>query len=67
MIKFLDLKAINDSFEPELSQAIQRVLHSGWYLLGKENEAFEQEYATYIGSEHCIGLANGLFSINYVN
>lgn len=59
MIKFLDLKAINDSFEPELSQAIQRVLHSGWYLLGKENVAFEHEYATYIGSEHCIGVAPG--------
>jgi dTDP-4-amino-4,6-dideoxygalactose transaminase len=66
MIKFLDLKAINDSFEPELSQAIQQVLHSGWYLLGKENEAFEQEYAHYIGSEHCIGVANGLDALRLI-
>ena len=66
MIKFLDLKAINDSFEPELSRAIQRVLHSGWYLLGKENEAFEHEYAHYIGSEHCIGVANGLDALRLI-
>ena len=35
MIKFLDLKKINDSFEPDLSNAIRRVLDSGWYLLGR--------------------------------
>ena len=43
MIKFLEIKAINDSFEPQLSQAIKRVLDSGWYLLGNEVKAFEQE------------------------
>lgn len=60
MIKFLDLKAINDSFEPELSLAVKRVLDSGWYLLGNEVQAFEREYASYIGTKHCIGVANGL-------
>lgn len=60
MIKFLDLKAINDKYEPELTQAIRRVLDSGWYLLGNEVKAFEQEYASYIGTKHCIGVANGL-------
>jgi hypothetical protein len=39
MIKFLDLKAINDSYEPELSHAIKRVLNAGWYLLGNEVSA----------------------------
>ena len=46
MIKFLDLKAINDSFEPEISQAVKRVLDSGWYLLGNETQAFEKEYSS---------------------
>jgi dTDP-4-amino-4,6-dideoxygalactose transaminase len=66
MVKFLDLKAINDSFEPELSEAVKRVLDSGWYLLGKENEAFEQEYASYIGIKHCIGVANGLDALRLI-
>jgi dTDP-4-amino-4,6-dideoxygalactose transaminase len=66
MIKFLDLKAINDSFEPELSDAVKRVLDSGWYLLGKENEAFEKEYASYIGTKHCIGVANGLDALRLI-
>jgi dTDP-4-amino-4,6-dideoxygalactose transaminase len=66
MIKFLDIKAINDSFEPELSQAINRVLDSGWYLLGNEVKAFEQEYAKYIGTKHCIGVANGLDALRII-
>lgn len=66
MIKFLDLKAINDSFEPELSQSIKRVLDSGWYLLGNEVKAFEKEYANYIGTMHCIGVANGLDALRLI-
>ena len=42
MVKYLDLKKINDSFEPELSEAVARVVRSGWYLFGKEVETFEQ-------------------------
>ena len=66
MIKFLDLKAINDSFEPKLSDAIKRVLDSGWYLLGDEVKAFEQEYSDYIGTKHCIGVANGLDALRLI-
>jgi dTDP-4-amino-4,6-dideoxygalactose transaminase len=66
MIKFLDLKTINDSFEPDLSQAIHRVLDSGWYLLGKEVKAFEEEYARYIGSRYCVGVANGLDALRLI-
>lgn len=66
MIKFLDLKKINDSFKPELSEAIKRVLDSGWYLLGKEVKSFEQEYAEYIGTKHCIGVANGLDALRLI-
>lgn len=66
MINFLDLKKINDSFEPELSKAIMRVLDSGWYLLGNEVKAFEQEYASFIGTKHCIGVANGLDALRLI-
>lgn len=66
MIKFLDLKGINDSFEPELSDSIKRVLDSGWYLLGNEVKAFEQEYATYTRTKHCIGVANGLDALRLI-
>lgn len=66
MIKFLDLKAINDSFEPELSQSIKRVLDSGWYLLGNEVNSFEQEYSEYVGTKHCIGVANGLDALRLI-
>lgn len=66
MIKFLDLKAINDSFEPQLSKAVQNVLDSGWYLLGNETKLFEKEYADYISSSHCIGVANGLDALRLI-
>lgn len=66
MIKFLEIKAINDGFEPEISTAVKRVIDSGWYILGKENEAFEQEYASYIGTKHCIGVANGLDALRLI-
>jgi len=66
MIKFLDLKAINDSFEPELSESIKRVLDAGWYLLGNEVTAFEKEYSEYIGTKHCIGVANGLDALRLI-
>lgn len=66
MIKFLDLKAINESYEPELSRAIQRVLDSGWYLFGKEVSEFEQEYAEFIGSKHCICVGSGLDALRLI-
>jgi dTDP-4-amino-4,6-dideoxygalactose transaminase len=66
MIKFLDLKKINDSFEPEISNAIKRVLDSGWYLLGNEVRAFEEEYANYVGTKHCVGVANGLDALRLI-
>jgi len=66
MIKFLDLKAINDSYEPKLSQAIKRVIDSGWYLLGNEVKTFEQEYSDYIGTKYCIGVGNGLDALRLI-
>lgn len=66
MIKFLDLKKINDSFEPDLSNAIKKVLDSGWYLLGNEVKNFEQEYANYIGTKYCVGVGNGLDALRLI-
>jgi dTDP-4-amino-4,6-dideoxygalactose transaminase len=66
MIKFLDIKAINSSYEPDLSEAIRRVVDSGWYLLGNEVRSFEEEYANFIGSKYCVGVANGLDALRLI-
>lgn len=60
MISFLDLGAAYREIKPEIDAAMQRVLDSGWYILGPEVEAFEAEWAAYCGSAHAVGLANGL-------
>ncbi len=60
MILFLDLKEINAQYRDELVTAATRVIDSGWYIQGAEVQAFEEEFAAYCGTEHCIGLANGL-------
>lgn len=59
-VSFLDLKAINAACRDELAEAMGRVLDSGWYILGGEVTAFEKEFATYCGTSHCLGVANGL-------
>jgi dTDP-4-amino-4,6-dideoxygalactose transaminase len=66
MIKFLDLKAVNNMFEPDLSNVIKRVVHSGWYILGDEVKKFESSYANFIGSKYCIGVANGLDALRLI-
>ncbi|WP_430809885.1 MULTISPECIES: DegT/DnrJ/EryC1/StrS family aminotransferase [unclassified Carboxylicivirga] len=66
MIKFLDIKKITASFEPEISRSVQEVIESGWYLLGKEVDNFELEYARYIGVNHCIGVGNGLDALRLI-
>jgi dTDP-3-amino-3,4,6-trideoxy-alpha-D-glucose transaminase len=63
---FLDLKAVYDELKPELDAAYERVMRSGWFVLGKEVEAFEAEYAAYCGTKHCVGLANGLEALELV-
>jgi len=59
-IPFLDMKAPYLELKTELDTAYQRVMESGWYVLGKEVEAFEQEFAQYCDVKHCIGVGNGL-------
>lgn len=66
MIKFLDIQKITESFEPKLSEAVQRVIKRGWFLLGEEVVTFEKEYARYIGSKYCIGVGNGLDALRLI-
>lgn len=60
MIKFLDLQKITESHASEIQEAADRVIRSGWYLQGEENARFEANYARYIGTNHTIGVGNGL-------
>jgi dTDP-4-amino-4,6-dideoxygalactose transaminase len=64
MIPFLELKPTYDELKPEFDAAYHRVMDSGWYLLGKEIEAFEVEFAEYCEAKYCIGVANGLDALH---
>lgn len=66
MIKFLDLHKINEKYRQKTDAGIKRVLDSGWYLLGKECEIFEKNFALYCGTKHAIGVANGLDALNLI-
>jgi dTDP-4-amino-4,6-dideoxygalactose transaminase len=59
-VRFLDLRAIHASIRDELDEAVRRVVASGWYVLGPEVEAFENEWAAYVGARHCVSVGNGL-------
>jgi len=66
MIPFLDLKAPYQELQGELDAAYRRVMESGWFITGREVEAFESEFAAYCGSKHCIGVGNGLDALHLV-
>ncbi|RHJ94186.1 DegT/DnrJ/EryC1/StrS family aminotransferase [Parabacteroides bouchesdurhonensis] len=66
MIKFLDLKQITDKYSQEIHSAVSRVIDSGWYLQGQENDQFELDYANYIGTKYCVGVANGLDALTWI-
>ena len=66
MIKFLDLQKITAKYADEIHEAVLRVVDSGWYLQGAENERFEHNFAQYIGTEHTIGCANGLDALIWI-
>lgn len=66
MIKFLDLQKVTGLYADEIRQAVDRVVSSGWYLQGAENERFEREYARYVGTDYCIGCANGLDALTLI-
>ena len=66
MVKYLDLQKINASFEPELTEAVERTVKSGWYLFGAEVEEFERRFARYCGVGHCVGVGNGLDALTLI-
>ena len=66
MIPFLSLKDVTALHGAEINEAVTRVVNSGWYLQGKENEKFEADYAAYIGTRHAIGCANGLDALIWI-
>lgn len=66
MIQFLSLKDVTALHGEEINEAVARVVNGGWYLQGKENERFEENYAKFIGTKYCIGCANGLDALIWI-
>lgn len=60
MIKFLDLKKVNQQYQQQFQQKMELVLDKGWFILGDEVKAFESSFADFCGVKHCIGVGNGL-------
>ena len=66
MIKFLDIPQITASFQPELNDAIKRVVEKGWYIQGEECREFEAEWAEYCHKKHAVGVGNGLDALTLI-
>jgi dTDP-4-amino-4,6-dideoxygalactose transaminase len=65
-MKFLDLKKLTDSYQPELGEAIRRVVDSGYFVGGDPLKQFEQAYASYTGTGFCIGVGNGFDALRLI-
>lgn len=65
-VPFLSLHDVTAKYKDEIHGVALRVIDSGWYLQGQENEQFEQHYADYIGTKYCIGCANGLDALIWI-
>ena len=66
MLEFLELARVNAPHRSAIHEAIERVLDSGWYILGQELQSFEREFADYCGTSHCIGVANGMDALHLI-
>lgn len=66
MIKFLDIQKITAAYQDEISQALFQTAESGWYIHGKALKNFEQRYAQFIGTKHCVGCGNGLDALSLI-
>jgi len=66
MIKFLDLQKINTQYKQELKEAANKVIDSGWYLLGEQVQQFENQLATYVGVSNAIAVGNGLDALRLI-
>ena len=65
-VPFLSLHDVTQKYKEEIHEAALRVIDSGWYLQGIENEKFESDYANYIGTKYCVGCANGLDALIWI-
>ena len=65
-VKYLDLKRISASFEPELTAEVSRVVQGGWYLLGQENKRFSEAFAEYCGTKFCVPTGNCLDALTMI-
>jgi dTDP-4-amino-4,6-dideoxygalactose transaminase len=65
-IPFLELLPAYDELRESFDEAYHRVMDSGWYLLGRETESFESEFAAYCGTEHCVSVGNGLEALQLI-
>ncbi|BBB68847.1 aminotransferase [Undibacterium sp. YM2] len=65
-IPYLELKPQHQDLRAELNQAFNEVLDSGWFIQGKQLEAFEAEYAAYCGSQYCVGVGNGMDALHLI-
>ena len=66
MVHYLDLAKRNAPYQQELEAVVDEVMASGWFLRGRQLERFETEFARYIGTEHCIGVGNGLDALTLI-
>ena len=65
-VPFLDLTSAYEELKTGLHDAFERLMRSGWYVLGKEVQAFEDEFAAYCGASHCVGVGNGLEALHLI-
>lgn len=65
-VPFLDLKKVNARYENNVLKATAEVLDSGYYILGNQVKAFENRFADYCGTKHCIGVGNGLDALRLI-
>lgn len=65
-VKFFDLKRLNNSYEPQLSEEVNRVVRSGRYILGPRVQEFERQWAEYVGARHCVLCGNGLEALTLI-
>lgn len=65
-IPFLSLKDVTALHTEEINEAVRRVVDSGWYLQGEENERFEKHYSEFVGTRYTVGCANGLDALIWI-
>lgn len=66
MVKFLDIKKITESFNPEIGETVKRVVESGFFIRGEEGRRFEEAYSYYVGTRYCVGVGNGFDALRLI-